>query len=299
MRAQKRERSRRGHESCTKTQISDCYTTKSLICARPSDGCDETASDPEGIVREAMRRLESRGHRLPAANRLRYISRVILGEFCARWHKKHAGKTVAMLAGDRVLEQRELRPFLLALVAAGDETAFRRVTPRMARQRTMRSLNMDLGSADDFTGFVASNTEVLADRFLANFDSNIKNAAQKAVRYIQVTAVSYYLTRRTRPIRTEVPNLKEYLRLSNRLRPRTVLAVKLAYLPALLTADECRRLRREYGWEGPFRQTIPIKTIAERLRFKNPDTLYRKLYRVRAWCRSYISDREARIGDRA
>lgn len=247
--------------------------------------------DPEEIACDAIARLRSRGRELPKANRIRYIASVVLGEFCARWHKKYAGKSVAWFKADPDLEKRELQPFLLALMAAGDEKAFRRVTPRLARRNTARFLNMDLGSANDFVGFVGSNTNELADRFLTNFDSSRKNAPQKAVRYIQITAVSFYLTRRTRAIRKDAPNLQAYLRNSKRLNPRTVLAVKLAYLPMLLTAEERTRLQREYGWEGPFRQRIPIKTIAERLRFKNPDTLYRKLYRVRAWCRSYIGNR--------
>jgi AraC-like DNA-binding protein len=240
---------------------------------------------PEELVAEAMRDLKRRGRTLPGALRVRYAARVVLGEFFARWSAKHRGRTVKSLSEDAWVREAELKPFQLAIMAAGDESAFRRITPQLARKRMAERGGMTLGTAEEFTAFVAENTELLADRFLENFDSTRPDAAHKAVRYLQKTAVSYYLVRRTRPIREDAPNLMDYLRGSPRLSPRTVLAVKLAYLPMLLTHEDRQTLRQEYACEGSLARRMPIKEIARVLGYKNAAALSRKLYRIRDWCR--------------
>ena len=153
----------------------------------------------------------------------------------------------------------------------------------MARQSMARATNMDLGTPDGFSAFVASHTKRLGALLLKNFDHTRKDAAFKAVPYFHTVAVSQYLTR-TRPIQPGKSNLKEYLQQSARLDVRTRLATKIAYLPALLTSDERDILRDRFGLKGGFAMRMPIKDIAKKLKFKDAASLSRKLYRVRKWC---------------
>lgn len=76
-----------------------------------------------------------------------------------------------------------------------------------------------------------------------------------------------------------------------------ILETNLAYLPALQTKEECQVLDQEYDWRRPFRTRIPIKTIAGCPVYPNTDTLYRKLYKVRAWCKPYIGYAALPAGD--
>lgn len=239
---------------------------------------------PGEIVEQAMRDLSKRGRHLPRDKRTRYAERVLLGEFFTRWAEKHKGRDLQWFHRER-LHESELQPFQLALMAAGDESAFERLVPRFAKQRIAEQNGMTTGSGVEFTTFVSIHADAITERFLANFDSTRPGAAHKAVRYLQTTAVSYYLVRRTRPVQKDTPNLKRYLERSPRLNPRTVLAFKLAYLPALLTIDDRRCLRGTYGLKGNLQQRMQIQEIAAALGYKNAACLSRKLYRVREWCR--------------
>jgi AraC-like DNA-binding protein len=246
---------------------------------------NDNGADPRRIVSDAIERLRSRGRSLPREQRVRYARQVLLGEFFARWAAKNGRKKVADLCDDKDQLAAEMHPFELALMAAADERAFKRLTPLFSRKRIVEHVGLSIGTPDDFAGFVTENTRTLAAQFLKNFDSTRPGAARNAVRYIQKTAVSWYLIRRTKPIRTDAPNLEAYLAGSKRLDERTILAVKLAYLPALLTQAELRILRERYGFTGGIGERLPINDLAARLGFKNPAVLSRKLYRVRAWCR--------------
>ncbi|MCH7656415.1 MAG: hypothetical protein IIC95_10620, partial [Chloroflexi bacterium] len=112
---------------------------------------------------------------------------------------------------------------MAAMIAAGDEKTFTKLVPRFARRKMVERMGLSVGTAEEFATFVAENTRRLANLFLKNFDAARPTAARNAVRYLQMTAVSWYLVRRTRPIRANAPNLEAYFQSSKRLRVRTVL----------------------------------------------------------------------------
>lgn len=246
---------------------------------------EKNGTDPRRLVNDAIEQLRRRKRALPHDRRIQYATKVLLGEFFARWAAKHRGRAVEDVFRSPKRRAAEFRPFELALIAAGDEQAFKRVAPRFVRKKMAEHGGLSIGTPDGFASFVADKTCYLAAQFLKNFDSSRPRAAQTAVGYLQKTAVSWYLIHRTKPIRKDAPNLQRYLTRSKRLGERTVLAVKLAYLPALLTPAERQVLRERYGFERGIGQRLPVKVIAQRLGFKSAAVLSRKLYRVRVWCR--------------
>lgn len=247
--------------------------------------------DPIDVVRGPLSKLLDKGRFLAGPERAKYAGKVLTNEFLVRWHLKHRDRAGIPFSPQEL--QEELRPFELALMAIGHEKAFLRTTSRMARHSMLKHLNVTVGTGDDFAAFVAKRTTLLARKFIDNFNSARPDAALRVGSYLLTTAVSQYLVRRTRPIRTDAPGLHEYLRQARRLSPRSVLAIKLAYLPSSLTPAETMVLKRQYGLAGPFGRRIPIKDIATALGYRNPAALSRKLYRVRAWCRAF-SERERR-----
>lgn len=253
----------------------------------------KNGADPQAMVTGALADLRRRGRSLPHKTRLLYAERVLCGQFFARWAAKHRDRALEKLFDDESFKEKELRPFELALIAVGDEKAFDKLTPRFARKKMVENVGLSLGTADEFTSYVANHTRQFATLFLKNFDSTSVGAARNAVRYLQMTAVNWYLVRRTRPIRTDSPNLEAYLDRA-RINRRSVLAVKLAYLPALLTSVERAVIRDEYGFSGGLGPRMAIQDIAELLGYKNPAALSRKLYKIRKWCRNMepVSKRE-------
>ena len=149
----------------------------------------------------------------------------------------------------------------------------------------LRKSGLTVGTGEEFSTYATQHAVMLCGLMLSNFQTDRRRAAKAAVTYLQMTAVSNYLVRRTRPIRSDAPNLRTYLRQS-RLSPRTKLAVKLAYLPSLLTSAEQASLLHDYDCPGPYTVLMPINKIAPLLGYQTPAALSRKLYRVRAWCRS-------------
>jgi hypothetical protein len=215
----------------------------------------------------------------------RYSKSVILGVCLMKFALKHQGQTVESLAKSGPPGEAEARVINLAVIAAGDGKAFTRLAPRFVRKNMVERNGVFTGSPEEFPSFVASHSELLADRFLKNFNGTRRDAAHTAVLYLQKVAVSHYLVRRTKPITTDAPNLMGYLANSKRLSARTVLAVKLAYFPATLTFKDREALRKNYGVGGSMQQKLPIKTIAAKLGYPNAATLSRKLYRARNWSR--------------
>lgn len=238
---------------------------------------------PDELANHVTARLRASGRHLPATARERYVRQVLLGTFLAKLAELHRGADIASL---RRHAPDDLRLGMLAVIAVGYAGAFRRTLPRFVRGRMHAKLGMTVGSAEDFTGYVAENSDRMLDLFLRNFNSGIKGASGKAVKYLQTTAVSWYLVKRTRPIGEDVPNLRTYLERSKRLDQRTALAIKLAYCPAELSYAERVILRKQYGMKGHHLMIIPIKQIAVNLRYRSAASLSRKLYRVRAWCRT-------------
>lgn len=271
-------------ESSEPIGLRDIYASAPLA-RTVLDWLERNDIDVRPVLEDALARLARRGKRPPRAEQIRYAERVVLGQFFCRWATKNKGGNVRAMRADPKLDQGELRPFQLALLSAADEGAFKRMIPRLARRRTAERSGLWLGTPDEFTAFVAENGELLAQRFLKNFDATRPRAHMAAVRYVQKTAVSHYLVRRTRPIRKDAPNLMDYLTNSKRLSTRTILAIKLAYLPALLTAKEVKILQIQYQLEGNLLTRMSIKQIAKVLGYRNPAALSRKLYRAREWCR--------------
>ena len=244
------------------------------------DGCNI-----DGAVSASLLKLAGRGRHLPPPRRLRYVLKVVANEFFRRWSKRHRGRhTVLCLQKNPAAAETELRPFLLMLMAAVDEKSFDRTLPKLARTTAAHRGGLDLGRADNFSCFVTTHGEVLAHRFLSNFDPFLA-ASANAVGYLEVTAVSHYLHGRTKAM-VHGPNLARYLRTSKRLRRRTVVATKLAYLPALLTDGERRWLRERHDVRGSLVTRMKIKDVAVLLGYPSGNTLSRKLYRVRQWAGS-------------
>lgn len=255
--------------------------SKSLI-GPAAEWLERNGANPSQLVADAERRLRERGRSLPREHLERYNERVLIGEFLHRWSKKHRGRCPRDLMSDPATQVSEMRPFELALISAGDERAFARLTRHFTRKRMAERVGIVLGTAEDFTACIAINTLHLADKFMRNFDPS-RGETWAAVRYLQLTAMSFYLSHGTSTLRAGVPNLGAYLAQSKRIHPRTALAIKLAYSPALLTSNERTALRDNYSFLGNSGRRMPIKDIALLLGYKNAAALSRKLYRVRQW----------------
>jgi hypothetical protein len=272
-----------------------------LLVSRPElgpavDWMKENGCDPRRIVNAVMAKLVARGRNLPVDERTKYAAKVVLGEFLARWVKKHRGSKVSDLQEDSEINEREVRPFELAMVAIGNATVFKRTLSRLARVKTLQRHGGDLGNADDFSGFVMSYSSVLAHRFLSHFDPTVKNAPAKAVKYLEVAAVSHYLHHGV-VVERDTAGVARHLRKSTRLGRRTKLAAKLVYLPSLLTEKERALLRKRYGLTGSLVMRRRVKDVAALLGYPTPNTLSRKLYRLRTWVESQKQIAEGAEGE--
>jgi hypothetical protein len=269
-----------------------------LLASRPElgpavDWMKENGCDPRRVVNAVLAKLTARRRNLPRDERLKYAAKVVLGEFLARWVKKHRGSKVSDLQEHPELNDREVRPLELAMVAIANATVFKKTLSRLARVRAVQRYGGDLGNAEDYSGFVMSYSHVLAHRFLSHFDPTVKNAPAKAVKYLEVAAVSHYLHQGV-VVERDTAGLARHLRESTRLNGRTKLAAKLVYLPSLLTEQERALLRRRYGLTGSLVMRWRVKDAAALLGYPTPNTLSRKLYRLRAWVES-----QNRIAERA
>lgn len=250
---------------------------------------ERNGAEPAKIITTVLAKLAQRGRHLPKDQRILYAKKVVLGEFLARWASKHHGTTVQKLSENDELNESEMRPFHLAMILAGDASVFRRIIPRLTRQRIISDCGGNLGNETDFSCFVVDYSGVLAHRFLSNFDPKVSGAAAKAVRYMEMTAVSHYLHMGMEISRT-VPGLARYLDESKKLGWRTKLAAKLAYLPAALSDAERKVLRERYGVTGSLVRRIKIKAIANLPGYPSAAVLSRKLYRARQWARNQTAE---------
>lgn len=265
-------------------------TLKRLLAERPEfattiDWLEKNGVKPTVVVNAVLSRLIERGRNLPKEERTRYIAKVLLGEFFARWAKKHRGRSVKEMWEDEVLEEHELRPFELAIMGIAEPGVFKKTIPRLARQKMVESCGGKLGTADDFAAFAMTSSRTLAHRFLQKFDPTVINAAAKSLRYLETMAVSHYLHTNVKEARDDI-GLSRHMDKSARLRDRTKLAAKLVYLPSLLTQQERALLRREYGLTGSLSRRMRVKDVAPLFGFPTPNTLSRKLYRLRGWVKS-------------
>ena len=243
-------------------------------------------AEPATVIAEALRDLRQRGAYLNRARRTRYTRRPVLGTFFVLWATKHHGKLAQPNHLQRELVPAdELRDFEAAVIALGDEATFRRVMPRMVRQRQNRPQHPDWGNAEQFTCHVAEKAAEFADIFLDNFVLDRPRPGRAAVAYLETVSVSRYLQRVTREARNR-SGLIAYLNGRNKLDERTRLAAKLVEMPALLTYQETQVLRDRYGLTGSFTLRRRIRDVAEQLGYPSPAVLSRKLYRVRTWSKS-------------
>lgn len=242
----------------------------------------ENHIEPRKLVERALAVLHRAGRQLQRKHVIAYCKKTIIDEFLRRWAMKHRGEPLSRLLKDPETKSRELRPFEIALALVGDERNFERTARRFIRADMARRLRVMPPSPEGFSSFVLEKALPIAERFLKNFDTTRKSSAFS---YLERTAVSLYLTPRAKDGKPIEPNdLDTYIRTAKRLSPKTVLALKLAYVPALLTKSERDTLRRDFGFRGNVAMRLPIKTIAERLGYANAAALSRKLYRVRKWC---------------
>jgi hypothetical protein len=277
----------RGSEVIAALDVEKSTTMDRLLASRPElgpavDWMKENGCAPHRVVNAVLAKLVERGRTLPREERVKYAAKVVLGEFLARWVKKHRGSKVSDLQKDPEVNKKEVRPLELAMVAIGNATVFRRTLSRLARVKTVQRHGGDLGNADDFSAFVMSYAPVLAHRFLSHFDPTVKNAPAKAVKYLEVAAVSHYLHHGV-VVERDTAGLARHMRKSKRLSRRTKLAAKLVYLPSLLTEKERSHLRKRYGLTGSLVMRRRVKDVADVLGYPTPNTLSRKLYRLRAW----------------
>lgn len=247
------------------------------------NGCE-----PSTIIAEALRKLRIRGAFLDRYRRVRYTRKTVLGAFFVIWAKKHHGKRAQLNEeGRELLTDEELKEFERALTVLGDEAAFKRVMPRMLRQRTSsRTKGIDLGNAEEYTSFVLQKSADIADIFLENFETDRVKPERAAVGYIETVSVSRYLLKSSREGRNQ-SKLLAYLTGRNRMDERTRLAAKLVELPALLTFAETEILRNKYGLTGSFSTRRKVKEVAEQLGFPSPAVLSGRLYKVRKWAEKW------------
>jgi AraC-like DNA-binding protein len=250
-------------------------------------------ADPVEIVDAVFAQLIKRGRYLAPDQRLRYVQQVVIGEFLLRWSKKHRGTTVDALVKSEDTKLSELQPFNWCMCLVSDERTFRKIIPRLARTRAVVGCDGSVGTADEFSTFVLDKTYQLAHRFLGHFDPTVPYAAAKAVKYIQVTAVSYYLNAALRESRN-IATLGDHFDRSTRMSPRTKVAAKLAYMPASLTKDERLLLREKYGFDRVPVYRLRVKEVATRLGYPNASVLSRKFYRARGWIQNARKRAEAR-----
>lgn len=246
-----------------------------------ANGCD-----PRPLIQATLAKLLERKKYLPKERKKAYVKKVLLTEFFYRWALKHRGKTtVKELQEKELTNEQEIKPMQFALMLVGDARTFIKNLPRLAKVKAVSRYGRELGNAEEFSCFVLDHSCVLAHRFLTNFDTSIKNAQSKAVNYIGITAVSHYLRRGAHADRDDA-GITKHLRQSRRICERTRIATKLAYLPAALTEHERLVLRRDYGVTGSLARRMRIKDIAKLLGYPAPQTLSRKLYRLKGWVKN-------------
>jgi len=251
---------------------------------------DGNGHDAFAVVGDALAKLRKRGRSLPAANREKYIRSVVCGEFLFRWRIAHDGSRWQDIVQDPDSGVREVELILLSHL---DARAFKNARSKLARVGQDRAFNIQRGSNEEFESFVTDHSRLFAQKFFENFDPSRPGAVASVLPYMRITAASLFLSKRTRPVRSGMPNVLDYLETSSRLKDRTKIAVKLAYFPYLLGQQECERIRRDYGWEVSTCKLYPIKEIAARLGFQSAAALSRRLYKVRDWCQRSTRQQEA------
>ncbi len=251
--------------------------------------------DPRQTVADAVADLQRRrGGRVRLEARVAYAQGVVLNQFFHRWALAHQGQSMRTISWSHTdARERELLPFLTALIASSDHRSFERSIRKMARRSRLSVRGPILGDAEDYAAYVGGVMDPIGDVFLSNFDAGRRDAAFTARKYLQMVAVSFYLKGLTGGRGSvRAPELLRYLTVSTRIDPRTVLAVKLSYCPAALTSEERRELKERYGYVvRPF-TLMKIQDVAHLLRYPHRQALYRKLHKVRGWAREWVRRQE-------
>lgn len=243
--------------------------------------------DPTPALESALSDLRKRNAYLETDRRLRYLRQVLLGFFFIRWLTKNKGrrfeppvKTIRQVSDD------DSRIFQLAMIALGDDRTFQKVMPRLAKQRQDSSVHAYHISAEGYASHVMNRATEIGDLLLDQFKLDRTKPERAVVSYLQTTTVSQYLQRTAQYVR-RMPGLVAYLQGKSRLDDRTRMAAKLVDMPCLLTPDERRKLREKYGVKDAFTQRWKVKDVAELLGYPSPQTLSKRLYRLRKWAEKW------------
>lgn len=226
------------------------------------------------------------GRPLPKANLVRFQRVAILNTFFNRWLAVHQDTPW------KKIPKNDLGFFLSGVILAVDGRAFERTLRSRFRLAHLGDLAAagavpKDGNPASYEGFVAQNVESIATKFFERFDPADPRAARGALKYLVQTAVSAYRARFAQMAARQPAGLVAYLRKNPRLDVRTRLAIKVAILAETLTPEERETLTTRFGWQPKLGRKYMIKEIAERLQYKNPATLSRKIWKVKAWARKY------------
>jgi AraC-like DNA-binding protein len=223
--------------------------------------------DVSGVLKTALMEQRAAGRFLKLASHNTYQRRTVLNIFIHR-----------VIEAIRAHPSQENYKLLqLAIILALPAAEVLRAVARFCRRSFVD--HYSVASNRDATNFVTERASHLARKLV----TNLKLGTPRSVlSYLRRVAVSHYLGRVASRLRRQKSALS-HVEESTKIRRRTALAFKLAYLPAALTRKDLAELQREYGWAGVERCKHKIKDIAERLGFKNAATLYRKFYKIREW----------------
>lgn len=224
---------------------------------------------------------------LPAAKRLAYRRKVILGTFVAEWIRRHSGPW------DQLASTDQGKLFQTAILLANDDQTFQKSLKNFTRLKPAETGKARVRDAAAFQAFVVDGTGALAARMLKSFDANRPDASRTALNYLVKTTVSQFLKGALlEPVcRTKGCVLSYLASKKTRLGPRVRLAFKLVYIPLAMTALE----RQDAEQLGIVRsdRPMPVAKVAKALGFQGAAALSRKLYRVRAWAQTWGSKRPA------
>ncbi|MBI2424655.1 MAG: hypothetical protein HYV27_17625 [Candidatus Hydrogenedentes bacterium] len=220
-----------------------------------------------GLLKDNLDRQRKGGQYLDPAGHNVYQRRTVINVFIHEFVSRYrSGRSTA---SSNLLQ--------LAIIAALRPHDVLKDVSRICNRRFVE--HTQRVTREDLVNFVADRSGDLADKLLTNL--NLTNP-RTVFNYLCRVASSYYLRRLQSRMRRRNTALTHVER-SKKLKKRTVLAFKLSYLPNSLTKKEQEALVREFGWADFKVKKFKIKEVAKRLHFKNPEALYRKLYKVKRW----------------
>jgi hypothetical protein len=232
----------------------------------------EHGRDVSQTIEQSLAKLREKRKYLPLPAVDRYKRAIILNEFMLVWltEQRRGG-----------VESDDL--FKTAIALAADDAALTKLLSSMVPART-RKAHAPL-DAFAFEGFIAENVEEFSKKMISGFDPERPERAP--LRYLRRMAARQFLRRAANLAATSEPEgLFAYLKENGRLKERARLAIKLAFLPAALGANEREILRSKYGWTVPIDGRHRVKDVAAQLGLSAAG-LYTKIYKVRKWVKAW------------